>query len=388
MKNPNIYKSGNSRSVVRSKGLNFYGLSLLCGILLSPILSYAITLDDMRDATFEYEGGIRKDIPNGDYECTKTCELEAGICHLKGSSNVAVEEKLNSVTIYRVDVNITWNSESPAWPDEAAHFSWIGGGTHNSNVKFWEVGTLASPGMDLLSVTGRNDDLVSEIFKQKAIGNAENVIDIRHWFCPDSITHNSCGDRSFELEVSEEFPLVTLASMLGPSPDWFIGVESLSMVDEDGEFIPEIIFELYPYDAGILSDNSVLIGDCCGREPLSDPQENIHLITEESGETIGPGSLGQIIFTEISPMTTSVASELLNSVVDIYPNPVSETLHIETESTLDFQIAIFDLKGALLYRESNKSSIDVTQFPHGAYLLEITDRKTRNKFIEKIIVEK
>lgn len=39
--------------------------------------------------------------------------------------------------------------------------------------------------------------------------------------------------------------------------------------------------------------------DCCDREPLSVPQENIHLITPESGETIGPGSLGQIIFTAI-----------------------------------------------------------------------------------------
>ena len=34
-------------------------------------------------------------------------------------------------------------------------------------------------------------------------------------------------------------------SMLGPSPDWFIGIESLSMVDEDGLFIPEITYELY-----------------------------------------------------------------------------------------------------------------------------------------------
>ncbi len=87
--------------------------------------------------------------------------------------------------------------------------------------------------------------------------------------------------------------------MLGPSPDWFIGTESLSMVDNVGQFIPEIIYELYPYDAGILSDNHVMAMDCCDREPLSVPQENIHLITLESGETIGPGSLGQIIFTAI-----------------------------------------------------------------------------------------
>jgi hypothetical protein len=71
------------------------------------------------------------------------------------------------------------------------------------------------------------------------------------------------------------------------------------MVVSNGEFRSEIINELFPYDAGILSDNNVMAMDCCDREPLSVPQENIHLITIASGEAIGPGSLGQIIFTAI-----------------------------------------------------------------------------------------
>lgn len=207
--------------------------------------------------------------------------------------------KLDGVIKYRVEVKPTWNSQSPAWPDQDAHFSWIGGTTHNTKVKFWEVGTLASPGIDLMSVTGLTTDLVSEIQIEIANGNAKNWINQQHWFCPDGSTNPNCGDLSFEIVVSKEFPLVTLVSMLGPSPDWFIGIESLSLADSNGTFIPQIIYELYPYDAGILSDNSVLARDCCGREPLSMPQENIHLITTESGETIGPGSLGQIILTFI-----------------------------------------------------------------------------------------
>ncbi len=207
-------------------------------------------------------------------------------------------EVINSM-MYRVEVNCTWNDQSPAWPDQDAHFSWIGGATHNADVKFWEVGTLASPGVDLMSITGLTTDLISEIQLAIADDKAENIIDQRHWFCPDKIFHPNCGALSFTITVSKTFPLVSLVSMLGPSPDWFIGTESLSMVDNVGQFIPEIIYELYPYDAGILSDNNVMAMDCCDREPLSVPQENIHLITLESGETIGPGSLGQIIFTAI-----------------------------------------------------------------------------------------
>ncbi len=200
---------------------------------------------------------------------------------------------------YRVEIRPTWNSSSPAWPDHSAHFSWIGGATHNTNIKFWEVGTLASPGIDQMAVTGVTTDLIAEIQAEIDKGNAENLIDERHWFCPDEITHANCGELSFEVIVNRNYPLITLASMLGPSPDWFIGVESLSMLDKDGNFIPQLMLELYPHDAGILSDNSVLVGDCCDREPLSVPQQTIHLITEESGEAIGPGSVGQIILTAL-----------------------------------------------------------------------------------------
>ena len=207
-------------------------------------------------------------------------------------------ESPNAMT-YRVAINCTWNDQSPAWPDQDAHFSWIGGATHKGNVKFWEIGTLASPGIDLMSITGLTTTLIPEIEHAIADGKAENIIDRRHWFCPDKIFHSNCGELSFTIMVTKEFPLVSLVSMLGPSPDWFIGTESLSMVDGTGQFISEIIHELYPYDAGILSDNSVLAMDCCDREPLSVPQENIHLITLASGEAIGPGSLGQIIFTAV-----------------------------------------------------------------------------------------
>ncbi len=220
------------------------------------------------------------------------------ICISCNNNAIEPPEDVSSMK-YRIEINNIWNSQSPAWPDQDAHFSWIGGATHNANVKFWEAGTLASPGIDLMSVTGLTTELIAEIQIEIKRRRAENLIDQQHWFCPDESTHSNCGELSFETVVTKEFPLVSLVSMLGPSPDWFIGVESLSMVDSNGSFIPRIVYELFPYDAGILSDNSVIATDCCNREPLSVPQENIHLITTESGEAIGPSSLGQIIFMAI-----------------------------------------------------------------------------------------
>lgn len=223
------------------------------------------------------------------------------LCWITCVSCQDIDQTSNEVLFmkYSVEIINTWNSQSPAWPDQDAHFSWLGGGTHNAQVKFWKVGALASPGIDQMSITGVTKKLIEEIQIEIDKGRAENIINLQYWFCPVEIVVSNCGALTFEITVSNHFPLVSLVSMLGPSPDWFIGVESLSMMDTDGSFLTQVEQELYPYDAGILSDNSVIAMDCCDREPLSVPQEDIHLITVESGEAIGPESLGQIIFTAV-----------------------------------------------------------------------------------------
>jgi hypothetical protein len=52
-----------------------------------------------------------------------------------------------------------------------------------------------------------------------------------------------------EFDVSLSHPLVTLVSMVAPSPDWFVGVSSLGLL-ENGDWVEERVVELFPYDAG------------------------------------------------------------------------------------------------------------------------------------------
>ena len=49
--------------------------------------------------------------------------------------------------------------------------------------------------------------------------------------------------------VDRDFPLVTVVSMLAPSPDWFVGVAGLSLL-EDGDWVDERVATLFAYDAG------------------------------------------------------------------------------------------------------------------------------------------
>lgn len=294
------------------------------------------------------------------------------------------QEVMSDTMRYRVQINITWNSTSPGWPDQNAHFSWMGGGTHNANVKFWEVGTLASPGVDMMSINGVTSLLVSEVEAEIANGNAEYVIQEQHWFCPDGITHPACGVLWFDITVSKDFPLVTMASMLGPSPDWFIGTESLSMLDAGGEFISEIVHELFPHDSGILSDNSVLESDCCAREPLSVPQQNIHLITAASGELIGPGSLGQITFTALPPRLTATTDYLV-----LLTTSDSNLYHL-TGLLNQYKIEVLDANETVISTHTNVGDsfvIDTTQLPLGLHFVRVTDLNNGVVALQQIVKE-
>ena len=54
---------------------------------------------------------------------------------------------------------------------------------------------------------------------------------------------------TFPQPMTRDYPLVTLVSMIAPSPDWFVGVDSLNLI-ENGEWVTNRIVTLYGRDAG------------------------------------------------------------------------------------------------------------------------------------------
>ena len=203
---------------------------------------------------------------------------------------------LQSETVqYWVDVNNTWSEQThPGLFPNEAHFSWFGGGIHNDSIAFWKEGEVATPGMVKMAETGVTTNLFQEVESEVENGNAYVGYNIMHWFCPSEILHPSCGSLSILIEATDEFPLVTLVSMLGPSPDWFVGTSGLNLRDETG-WIDQIEVDLRPYDGGTRSANQwALFG------PQNDPPEPISLITTESGQLVGPDSLGTMTFRRVA----------------------------------------------------------------------------------------
>lgn len=191
---------------------------------------------------------------------------------------------------YQLEVVNTWSTAThPGNFPADAHFSWIAGATHDASVVFWEEGSLATPGVVQMAETGVTTQLVQEV--DATPSGVGSTIDWPWWFCPTETVNPSCGPLVVEFDVDDAHPLVTLATMLGPSPDWFVGVSSLSL-QQAGSWVPSLTVDLHPLDAGTRTANVfALFG------PQNMPPEVISAITAATGQRIGPGSLGTFTFT-------------------------------------------------------------------------------------------
>ena len=70
-----------------------------------------------------------------------------------------------------------------------------------------------------------------------------------------------------------DHPLLTLVSMIGPSPDWFVGVSGLSLLDAGGRWRSQHSVNLYPYDAGTEEGEEFSLSN-----PATSPQGTISSI--------------------------------------------------------------------------------------------------------------
>jgi hypothetical protein len=123
-----------------------------------------------------------------------------------------------------------------------AHFSSLIGGTHDETVHFWRSGEFSSQGIKDMAERGLTSPLDLEV--QAAINAGHGGVVIR-----GGGISPSPGMVSTNFTVSQATPLVTLVSMVAPSPDWFVGVESMSLF-QSGEWLDRVVVPLYAWDAG------------------------------------------------------------------------------------------------------------------------------------------
>ena len=150
---------------------------------------------------------------------------------------------------YLLTFEATWSEAThPTDFPPNPHFSGLIGATHHDGVRLWEEGETATPGMKNMAETGGKSPLDSEVETLIAEGGACELIS-------GGGIAVSPGVVTVEFTASQECPLVSVVSMIAPSPDWFVGVAGMSLYGDEG-WIEEWVVDLYPYDAGTDSGQS------------------------------------------------------------------------------------------------------------------------------------
>ena len=144
---------------------------------------------------------------------------------------------------YTAVLSSTWSAAThPENFPSNPHYSDLIGATHNQDASLWSLGKIASSGMRDVAERGDNLQLIKEIkwsIKTGDSGSLVHGVDIK----------TSPGTVAVDFELSDKYPLVSLVSMIAPSPDWFVGISGINMC-ESGNWILDKTIRLKAYDAG------------------------------------------------------------------------------------------------------------------------------------------
>lgn len=204
------------------------------------------------------------------------------------NENIVNQNTNVSSARYKLTFNATWSAQThPIDFPSSAHFSGLIGMTHNKNVNLFTNGTLASDGIKNMAETGSKNPLESEIQNFISLGTGGNLIS-------GGGINSSPGEISLEFNINSSHSLVSIVSMLAPSPDWFIGVSNIDLIENEN-WVTNKTISVDIYDAGT-DDGSTFTS----QNLPSNPKVNILEITTPPLATNNiVASLGKITFTKI-----------------------------------------------------------------------------------------
>ena len=169
---------------------------------------------------------------------------------------------------YLVTFTINWNStDFPTDYPSNAHFSRLIGWSHDAEEPLFTLGTMASDGIKNMAETGGISPLEDEL---KAL--IEGGKGFEHYI--GSGLSSGSGEIEMSVKVTEQYSSVTLATMVAPSPDWYIAVVDINLM-ENNSFVNEKTVEAHVYDAGTDSGSTY-----SSPNEVTDPQMPITLFVD------------------------------------------------------------------------------------------------------------
>jgi hypothetical protein len=168
---------------------------------------------------------------------------------------------------YRVTFEGNWSEGNfPTDFPSNDHFSDFIGLTHDGTISLFDAGGMATEGMEVMAETGATTPLDQEVFEKVET-------DAGYDFIINGAPGRGTGKREFVIYVDEAHPLVSIVSMIAPSPDWFISVHGYSLWQNE-RWVESITIPASTWDAGTDSGTTYTSEDAD-----TEPQEPILLLT-------------------------------------------------------------------------------------------------------------
>ena len=151
---------------------------------------------------------------------------------------------------YEVRFERTWSADThPQDFPLLAHFSPVIGVTHNGTFGPFRAGATATPGLEHLCEEGKHQPLDAEIRTAVSKGDAGALIET-----PDPL-RSVPGTAQATFEIDTLHPMVSIAAMIAPSPDWCAVASDVALF-ENGEWVAKKTVALEAWDVGTDSATS------------------------------------------------------------------------------------------------------------------------------------
>ncbi|MEW4925215.1 spondin domain-containing protein [Algibacter sp. 2305UL17-15] len=287
-----------------------------------------------------------------------------------------------SVANYDISITTIWNSTDHTSVPGGAHWSPLAGATHKNPNDILEFGATAplTNGIKNIAETGNTTNFENEINS-----NANTGIYLQQGFSPSQGNNSSAALSG--VSIAEDFPYITLVSMVAPSPDWFIAVNNLNLrsgnPSVNNGWKDTFTMDVFAYDAGTDSGTDYGSGNS-----VTSPREPITMI---SGPPINGNRMATITFTyNSSTLSTNSQNNIEN--IKIFPNPVQDKLAVSNLKNSNIEsLEIYSIlgkltKSILVNKGINNLEVNVSDLNSGMYLLKLVNEED-NSETRKLIVQ-
>ncbi|XP_023556139.1 spondin-2 [Octodon degus] len=181
--------------------------------------------------------------------CRAVCILLLASLRYATSRPLGGESVCTARQLARYSLTFTGKWSQTAFPKQyplfrpPAQWSSLLGTAHSSDYTMWRKSEYASNGLRDFAERGEAWALMKEI---EAAG--EKLQSVHAVFSAPAVP-SGMGQMASELEVHPRHSLVSFVVRIVPSPDWFVGVDSLDLC-EGGRWKEQVALDLYPHDAG------------------------------------------------------------------------------------------------------------------------------------------